>query len=620
MQNKRNAYSFLLAFLFVSILGITSCGTDEPDDGGEILSNEVSLSDSGSLTVTEKDTTIVLTYNFIIATREAGSLIVNATVEDLSHGVNYTTSPAESSGVITIPFDAAATSVTLQIAVNDDSDNLPNGKVTFTLAEVTGENSSVTASSSSFELTILDNEGESIVPTSDEALALGEAVPGQAQMEAVEITFTSLNIITAIDAEATSGFVIGATADGEFTANLALAMDATSFFVKASPDATAAFGALTGTVTLSSGEATAVFSFEAIVSNAIGELFWAEYFDYPINETYPTYGDAGFTGAIVPVSARYRLAGAYNGADGSVDKITGLQRLGVFDTWYIQQRMAGIAMGDNPLSFTGYPNSGIGRTAKLALDGSNQRQRNDCNTESKNAAIARRFAEEGSEITTGSVYFSAMVNVLEVQDETVPVMKNAIMMLTGDVSFVNVNAMKLNVIDDGAGGYHFGVSKSSDDGSVVYGTTSYALGTTYAVVFKVKINEDLEGEDPNDVVSVYVFEEGSTIPSFEDSSLTPEARIDVTNQEADVHDVTSGLEIFFMREVADAFSAGGLANVHVQSVEFSGLRIATSWNALFKDMSEALYDNTSEDALQGIRYGNANCSGFPGGNLGNTDL
>jgi len=384
MQKKRNLYNLCLALLSFSILGISSCGEDEETGGGVDLPNEVSMTNVSSLTVTEKDTTITLTYEFIIATRASGTLEVNAVVEDLSYGVNYSTAPAEATGIISVPFAEGASTVTLQIMVNDDDQNLPNGKITFTLAEVTGESSSITTSSASFELTILDDEGESIVPTSDEALALGEAVPGQAQIEAVEITFTSLNIIAAIDAEATSGFVIGATADGEFTTTLALAMDATSFFVKASPDATAAFGALTGTVTLSSGEATAAFSFEAIVSNAIGELFWAEYFDFPVDETFPTYGDAGFTGAIVPVSARYRLAGAYNGADGSVDKINGLERVGFLDTWLIQQRMTGIAMGDAPLSFTGYPGSGIGRTMKLALDGSNQSQRNNnCQTEAK---------------------------------------------------------------------------------------------------------------------------------------------------------------------------------------------------------------------------------------------
>ncbi|MEQ8239698.1 MAG: hypothetical protein RIA69_10825 [Cyclobacteriaceae bacterium] len=623
MQKKRNLYNLCLALLAFSILGISSCGEDEDTGDGADLPNEVSMTSASSLTVTEKDTTITLTYEFIIATRESGSLEINATVEDLSYGVNYSTTPAETTGVISVPFTEGATTVSFQIAVNDDDQNLPNGKVTFTLAEVTGESSSITTSSASFALTILDNEGESIVPTSDETLALGESVPGAAQEEAVEVTFTSLNIVTDISATATDGFLIGATAEGDFASTQSLASDATSFFVKASPDATAALGLLSGSVTLTSGEATTAFPVETIVSSAIGQLFWVENFDYPVDDTYPSYGENGENWGIVPVSANYRFISVYNGADPTLEKIRGQDRVGVLDTWYTQNpRLTGIGMGDNPLSFTGYPGSGVGRTMRFAFDVSNYAQRNDCKEEGaflgKNSVILRRIADDGNEIKSGNVYVSTMIKVNEVFPEETPILKNAIFMLTGDATYVNSEAMKLNVRDDGAGGFNFGVSKSSDDGSVVYGATSYEIGTTYAIVFKVEINEDLEGEDPNDVVSVYVFEEGATIPNFENSSLVAEAVINKDNQEADVHDVVNGLELFYAREVADVFAAGGPDNINVQDVEISGIRVATSWNALFKSESDALWDSQSADELQELKNGRADCSG-PGVKNANND-
>ena len=72
------------------------------------------------------------------------------------------------------------------------------------------------------------------------------------------------------------------------------------------------------------------------------------------------------------------------------------------------------------------------------------------------------------------------------------------------------------------------------------------------------------------------------------------------------------MEIFFTREVADEWAGGGAANVKVQDVEFDGIRVATSWNALFRGVP--LVGNATE-GLQTIKYGNANCGG-----LGNTDL
>jgi hypothetical protein len=620
MQIKQKFYFSMLAILFSSFIWLSGCNND--DDGGGTLSNEIAQTSSGTRIVIEKDTTIMVSYEFIVPAREAGTLVVTANVTDLTYGVNYTTNPAEASGVVTIPFESGASTVSFQIVVIDDDANLPNGKVKFVMSEVTGENAAVSTVDFEYELTILDNEGESINADSEEMVLFGEVVPGS-ESDAKEITFSTLNIVTDITAVASEGFSVSGTIDGTYAATVALSAEATSVFVKASPSAGAAFGVLTGSVTLSAGDAELIADVSAIVADVVGVLFWAEDFNYPVDDTYPSYGESGTNWGIIPVSAYYRHSAAYNGTTNGIVVQTGLSRTGVFDTWYTGNRLSGLGMGDSPLEFVGYPGSGVGRTLRLGMDITNRVQRNDCKDEglflAKNTTIIRRFVDDDNEIKSGNVYFSTMIKVNAVFPEETTTLKNAIAMLTGDANFVNNEAMKLNVKDNGAGGFNFGVSKSSDDGSVVYGATSYNLGETYAIVFKVEIKADLEGENPNDVVSVYVFKAGDIIPAFEESTLVPEAQINADNQDIDVHDVVNGLETFFIREVADVFAAGGTANVAVQDVDFSGIRVATSWPSLFKDTSEALSDSESEDLLQSIKYGRAGCSDGPGEKIGNVD-
>lgn len=610
MLNKKFTYPFILVLLGISIMMVSSCNKDS--DSGGTLSNEVSLTNSGDITVTEKDTTITVSYEFVVPAREAGEATVNVSVEDLNYGTNYTTTPSESAGVITIPFNAEDAVFSFDIVVIDDDANLPNGKVRFELGAISGENANISTTAASFELTILDNEGESINPDEEGATSLGEVVPGTSS-DAVEVTFTTLNVVSDITATASESFTVSATVDGAYEQTATLESTATSFFVKATPAATATLGSISGTVTLTSGEAETAFDVEAIVSPEVGVLFWVEDVDYPLDDDYPAIG---FNGALMPTSAHLRMTANYNGSNAQFTGLNGLARTGVFDTWYNQIRVRGVGMGDNPLNFTGYPGSGIGRTIATGLDGSNQNQRNDCEFEFKNSAIARRFVDNGQEITSGNVYLSTMIKVNAVYpDAPGKTLKQAVLMLTGDATFVNVNAMKLNVDEDGNGGFKFGVSKSNDDGSVVYSEESYTLGATYVVVMKVEIKPDNEGADPNDVLSLYVFKEGDVIPNIETNAPSPVAVVNEDNQDiTDVHDVTSGLETVFIREVGDAFAAGGRANIDVQEVEFSGIRVATSWFSLFKDNSEALYDSESEDELQILRYGNANCGG-----LGNND-
>jgi len=617
----------------VSLMTLAGCGDDDETGGG--IANEIGLSGSAEQSVIEGDgtTTVSVSYSFAAVTRNAGSVTINAIADNLTYGVNYTTDPAESSGAISITFPVGAASVSFDITVIDDDLNLPDGSVTFTLAAIDGEDADISATAASFTLNIQDNEGESITPVSEEVVELGDVVPGTSS-EPAEVTFTTLNIVSDMTATASTGFEVSDAVDGTYAATTTLSPTATSAFVRASPEAGSANGELTGTVVFSVADVSVEVNVRAVIASAVGQLFWVENFDYPTDATYPAYmdtypvmGDQTNWG-IVPVSAKFRATAPYNGTDGTSSG-TGLERTGVFDTWYTANRLTGIAMGDGPLSLTGYPGSGMGRTVRLALDYANQRTRpstaasNPCASEgefsAKNSVLVRRFVDNGEEITSGNVYFSAMIKVNELFDEATPTLKNAVMMLTGDAAFVNNNAMKVNVQKAGAG-FNFGVSKSSDDGPVQYGSTEYTIGETYAIVFKVEIKEDLAGDPPNDIVSLYVFKEGDAIPSFEDGAVTPEAQVDETNQDAvDAHDVVDGLETFYCREVADVNGAGGPANIAVHDVEFSGVRVGTSWSALFLNDGDALYDSNSGDDLQAQNYGWPNCTLGGPEKIGNTD-
>lgn len=632
MKYKLTNSSRLWALILTAAVLVVGCKDDDDSSGG--IANEIALAGPAEVSVVEGDgtSTVEVTYSFAAAARNAGSVTVNVVTENLAYDVNYSTTPVESGGSIPITFVAGDESISFTIAIIDDEANLPDGSATFTLASIEGENANISEIASVFKLNIQDNEGESITFTSEETVQLCDVIPGT-NSDVKEVTFETLNVVSDMTATASAGFQVSSTMDGEYAATATIAADATSVFVRASPDASATFGELTGTLQISVSDVSAEVAVRAVVSEIVGQLIWAENFDYPTDDTYPAYEDtypdaySQINWGTLPVSAIYRANGAYNGSDPTVTVQTGLERSGSLDTWYVGNRLVGIAMGNGPLTFSGYPDSGVGRTAKLGMDYSNQRSKpstagvDPCSFEgawsSKNSLMVRRIAENGSEITSGNLYVSALITVNELFDENTPVLKNAVFMLTGDGSFVNENAMKLNIQKTSASTFNFGVSKSGDDGTVVYGTTEYNINTTYAVVLKLEINEDAVGADPNDVLSVYVFEDGSLV-SFEDPSLTPEATI-TNSGEIDIHDVSTGIETFFFREVADVNGAGGASNIAVHDLEFSGIRIATTWSSLFKEAGAALYDNQSDDILQTKNYGQTNCDTGGPEKLGNTD-
>ena len=92
--------------------------------------------------------------------------------------------------------------------------------------------------------------------------------------------------------------------------------------------------------------------------------------------------------------------------------------------------------------------------------------------------------------TSGSVYSSALIKVTAAQ--------------TGDYFFTLYSAAngymcKLYIKTDGAGGYYFGIAKTSAS-AVTYETTSRTFSQTYLVVMKYKFNSSTA----DDEVSLYV--------------------------------------------------------------------------------------------------------------------
>ncbi|MCH2192524.1 T9SS type A sorting domain-containing protein [Kordia sp.] len=109
------------------------------------------------------------------------------------------------------------------------------------------------------------------------------------------------------------------------------------------------------------------------------------------------------------------------------------------------------------LTMTGYPSSGIG--GHVSVSGTSQ-------------DVNRSF----SGISSGTVYGSALVNLSAVGSG------NYFMHFNIAGGFTT----RIGARDDGSGGVQFGVGTSSS--TLTYGTTSYALNTTYLLVFSYEVS------------------------------------------------------------------------------------------------------------------------------------
>ncbi|WP_053002268.1 T9SS type A sorting domain-containing protein [Kordia jejudonensis] len=176
------------------------------------------------------------------------------------------------------------------------------------------------------------------------------------------------------------------------------------------------------------------------------------------------------------------------------------------------------------LTMAGYPSSGIGGHASVS--GTSQ-------------DVNRSFAG----ISSGTVYGSALVNLSAVG--------------TGNY-FLHFNiaggfTSRVGARDDGSGGVQFGIE--TDSSTLIYGTTSYALNTTYLLVFSYEVSTG--------VSNLHVL---SAVTPTEPA--TPEA----TNTGATGRTISA----IAVRQSSN-----------IPTFLMDGVRVATSWNEIMNNSTTA---------------------------------
>ena len=187
--------------------------------------------------------------------------------------------------------------------------------------------------------------------------------------------------------------------------------------------------------------------------------------------------------------------------------------------------------GTNPietttgLTYSDYPGSGIGNAAQLDNTGEDDN---------------RLFP---SAITSGYIYFSALVNV------TTPVAGYFMHLGTGTSTFAARVFVQPSATPDKI---NFGISNSS---TAVYGTTDFDPATTYLLIVKYEV------ANPTSNVSLWVFDAG--IPYTEAAAGTPE----VTTTEGTGQASIAG---FYLRQYSSS-----------QDITVDGIRAGNAWGQLF---------------------------------------
>ncbi|WP_405564232.1 hypothetical protein [Polaribacter sp. Asnod6-C07] len=180
-----------------------------------------------------------------------------------------------------------------------------------------------------------------------------------------------------------------------------------------------------------------------------------------------------------------------------------------------------IGFDTTSLSMTDYPSSDI--AGSLTVDSSGSED------------VTRYFTE----ISSGIVYASTLVNLSEVNDGTYTFHLR-------DSDFAVGYVARVGAKDDGSGNILFGIGASSS--TLTYGTTPYALNTTYLLVSSYNIE--------NGEANLYI------LPSVETTQpVTPEAS-------------SSGTSGAIVSGVSIRQGGGGPTGV------FDGIRIANTWSAL----------------------------------------
>mgnify|MGYP000442242511 CR=1 FL=1 len=229
----------------------------------------------------------------------------------------------------------------------------------------------------------------------------------------------------------------------------------------------------------------------------------------------------------------------YGGSAGDLTTISGAN-------WVNHSGSSTVLYDINSLTMASYPSSGVGGSATIAVPNSED--------------VNRTFTEQ----TTGTIYFSALVNISAVG--------------SGNYFFHlkdtgNQFRARIGAKDDGSGKILFGIGATSS--TLTYGTTPFDLNTTYLIVGSFNIDTSLS--------NLYILSSHSaTEPGV------PEATNTSTNTDA-------------MSAVAFRQSS------NIPTATIDGVRVGTTWNNTV--VSTVL--NTKDNQIEGFSmYPNPTNKGY----------
>lgn len=201
----------------------------------------------------------------------------------------------------------------------------------------------------------------------------------------------------------------------------------------------------------------------------------------------------------------------YGGSAGDLTATSG-------GNWANHSGSGAVLYATTSLSMASYPSSGVGGSSTIVGTSGED--------------VNRKFVEQ----TTGTVYFSALVNISAVTTG------NYFFHLKDDGTF-NFRA-KVGAMDDGGGKILFGIRASSS--TLTYGTTPFDLNTTYLIVASYNIGSG--------VSNLYVL-------------TTPESTEPVTPEATDTGTSETAISAVALRQSSD-----------IPTTTIDGVQEATSWN------------------------------------------
>ena len=254
--------------------------------------------------------------------------------------------------------------------------------------------------------------------------------------------------------------------------------------------------------------------------------------DYRLAKYFQFTGDFGIVTPTVSLDENFD----YGGAAGDLTTVSG----GEWEA-HSGAGFGPIGYDTSSLSMTDYPSSAIG--GSLTVDG----------------AASEDVTNWFSEISSGTVYASTLVNLSAVSDGTYTFHLR-------DSDFTVGYVARVGAKDDGAGKIVFGIGASSS--SLTYGTTPFDLNTTYLLVSSYNIDTG--------VANLYVLSTAETT-----EPTTPEA----TN---------TGTSGAIITGVSIRQGGGGPTGT------FDGIRVANTWSSIMSN--DVLEDEVVGDKVAGEMY------------------